>query len=284
MRTVENAPGQIQIEIGGLCAHIHSNSKELIKGLSARYSEFFSECDADMIIDVELNEAAPIREGIEGLQITENKEGICIDHRHFTGFLRHSSEYNKIWLRRINVAYLQFFIRCCYGHLAAGHSGLIVHASAIVEAGKSFIFVGPSGVGKTTIAKLSSDKIVLSDDGVLIRILNGAFEAFGTPFGLGTSSDSVLSVDIAGKNMSAPLQTIFLLQRGRDIRFRKLQPHEALTGIFFQSQMCRFFGLKKPTALVRSSFELCTELVKHVACYEMSFTPRRLFWEEARKL
>lgn len=70
-------------------------------------------------------------------------------------------------------------------HRLAREGGLLVHACAVVRDGEARLFTGPSGAGKTTIARLmlqEPDTVVLSDDRIVLRRDGAGFRAFGTPW------------------------------------------------------------------------------------------------------
>ena len=61
--------------------------------------------------------------------------------------------------------------------------GTFIHSSSIADDTGGYIFAGHSGAGKSTIARLSSPRTILSDDLVLLRKgKNGKRQVFGTPF------------------------------------------------------------------------------------------------------
>jgi hypothetical protein len=60
--------------------------------------------------------------------------------------------------------------------------GLLLHASSVVSAGRAFLFPGPSGAGKTTLARLGLPRDVLSDEISAVRPIDGRFICFPTPF------------------------------------------------------------------------------------------------------
>ncbi len=81
-------------------------------------------------------------------------------------------------------------LRVLVGWEAAQRGGLLLHASGVVRqhafddrrpAG-AFVFFGPSGVGKSTVARLSARWPVLSDDLVLIERTAAGYQACGVPF------------------------------------------------------------------------------------------------------
>ncbi len=65
------------------------------------------------------------------------------------------------------------------------YSDILLHASGIAVDGKGYAFVGPSGVGKSTLAGLLSKEAgvtVLGEDQLALRLLDNRFWIFGTPW------------------------------------------------------------------------------------------------------
>lgn len=65
---------------------------------------------------------------------------------------------------------------------------LLFHASALMVDGKAFLFLAPSGVGKSTHARLWREYfgervVMINDDKPLIRIQEDGVWAYGTPYG-----------------------------------------------------------------------------------------------------
>jgi len=64
-----------------------------------------------------------------------------------------------------------------------GKNGIILHCSASVIQNKAYLFVGASGVGKSTISSLISNRhITLTDDIGIIRKIGNKLFFFQTPF------------------------------------------------------------------------------------------------------
>ncbi|MEO1302477.1 MAG: hypothetical protein AAFV36_04775 [Myxococcota bacterium] len=101
--------------------------------------------------------------------------------------------------------------------------GVVLHASAVVIDGRAYVFVGPSGAGKTTLARLlRDDHTVLSDERIIVREFSDGYRVYGTPW----PSDLR-----AAENSSAPLGAIFLLGHQpaeRDLhRVEAVEPSDA---------------------------------------------------------
>ncbi len=70
---------------------------------------------------------------------------------------------------RVEVAFAgvggaQSFLRIACSVLLAPLGGIIIHSCSVLRDGRAFLFVGESGAGKTTIARLSTPSLILSDE------------------------------------------------------------------------------------------------------------------------
>jgi len=76
---------------------------------------------------------------------------------------------------------------------------LILHASAIVLDGKGYCFIGESGAGKSTLARELLNRhgaVVLGEDQVILRFLEGRYWIFGTPWHLDSGMCSPIGVPV----------------------------------------------------------------------------------------
>jgi hypothetical protein len=147
--------------------------------------------------------------------------------------------------------------------LALG-KGAIIHACGISRKETGIIFVGESGAGKSTIARLLSEEKgieVLSDDRVIVRRENGSLRIYGTPWhGSGAFASP----------KAAKLKRIFFLRHGTTNSITKVE------------------GIDPPSRLLTCSFppywdsrgmqftlEFFADLTAQVPCYELNFRPDR---------
>ena len=94
---------------------------------------------------------------------------------------------------------------------------LLVHGSAVVADGSAYLFIAPSGTGKSThtrhwLEALGERAFIINDDKPLIRITDGEPIIYPTPWGIKPKPTQA---------ESAPLKAIILLERAD---FNRLSP------------------------------------------------------------
>ncbi len=147
-------------------------------------------------------------------------------------------------------------------HLLSRGTGLLFHACGLDVDGQGLLFVGVSGAGKSTTARLwraQPDVAFLSDDRVVVRRWQDGFWACGTPW----SGDAGVA-----SSRGVPLRHIFLLRHGQRNELRDLSRAEAAA----QIMRCVF-----PTYWDRAGMEFSLEflagLIQAIPCHELHFIP-----------
>ncbi len=116
------------------------------------------------------------------------------------------------------VGVFENFLRVLAAYRLSEAGGVLLHSAGIVHQGRAYLFVGPSGAGKTTLARVSRDdgKRILSDDMNAVRPAaagGGDWVAEKLPFAgdLGREPGPVGSYPLAGlfrlRKASAPART-----------------------------------------------------------------------------
>jgi hypothetical protein len=148
------------------------------------------------------------------------------------------------------------------GLLARGR-GVEVHACGVTDgSGRGLLFVGQSGAGKTTMARLWEGVpgiTVLSDDRVILRRVGDRFTMYGTPW----HGEAALAAPA-----SAPLTGVFFLEQGAANTVVPLRGATAATRLF----ACGF-----PPFFDRSGLDFTlaffAELAAEIPCQELRFAP-----------
>ena len=104
------------------------------------------------------------------------------------------------------------------------HQGLMLHSSLIDVDGSGIMFVGPSGIGKTTQAELwmkYRDAIIINGDMALVHEEDGVFRGYGCPWH-GSSPycenrdvllNGIIVLEQASENMIEKLDGLVLFER-----------------------------------------------------------------------
>lgn len=144
--------------------------------------------------------------------------------------------------------------------------GLLIHSSCIVNGGRAYLFAGQSGAGKSTVARLSRPRTVLSDEATLVRIAPEGAIAYDSPF----RSDSLPEFGAP----SRPLAGIHLLEQSPDIERHPLSAAETALRL-----MDKIFYWAYDPEETKKVFGLCRLLAAQVTGYRLKFQKNDLFWE-----
>ncbi len=141
----------------------------------------------------------------------------------------------------------------------AYRQGCIIHSMGMIQNGKGYLFIGHSGAGKSTMAKLmQQDATILCDDRNVIRKETDNYQLYGTWRHSDVSAVSPLS---------ASLKSIFFLNQSE---INHLHHVDNYRRSFKQLLSC----LVKPLTFGgwwELSFNILSDLANTVDCWEMRF-------------
>jgi len=149
-------------------------------------------------------------------------------------------------------------------YLAQGR-GVEIHACGAVDSlGRGYLFVGQSGAGKSTMAKMWEDEpgiIILSDDRIILRKFGNKIWMYGTPW----HGEAMLA-----SPARVPLKAIYFLEKGKKNELIS----EAATNSISRLFACSFPPFYNPDAL-NFALRFLEEAVKNVPTYELRFKPEK---------
>lgn len=154
-----------------------------------------------------------------------------------------------------------FLCQIFYTHAVQRHI-IYLHSSLIDYQGKGLMFLGPSGIGKTTQAELWNqyrDALIINGDVVFVQETPDAFLGWGTPWH-GSSPYC--------ENTSVPVKALIVLKQAPENSIRELTGFEKVTAVSNNVFYPRW---------LEGGMELCLETLNHLLSalpvYELSCRP-----------
>ncbi|HID64387.1 MAG TPA: hypothetical protein EYP49_16845 [Anaerolineae bacterium] len=258
----------IKIEIAGICVGLELNDAEIAQQILGRYTDFLSPNGTpEVTIQVEVRKGVqfvPLEPGLYVINLSFQDSKLTFESYFEAGSVDMTSGHGKLLMApRSNV---ENFLRVLYAWHCVHHDALLLHASGVIKDGRAFVFFGPSRSGKTTVARLSLDHTVLSDDLVIISKRDGTYKAYGVPF-RGDMPETPYT------NAQADLCGLFRLKKDMSHFTKPLGHSQAVAGLI----SCVPF-VTKDIAMSHRAMAICADLVTRVPVKELHFRRDQGFW------
>lgn len=180
-----------------------------------------------------------------------NEKTMLVDKDYYTAYVQQANK---------NV-YSTFLCYLFYTHAVQRHM-IQFHSSLIDYQGHGLMFLGPSGIGKTTQAELWNqyrDALIINGDIVFVQETEEAFLGWGTPWH-GSSPYC--------ENTNVPVEALIILKQAPENSIRKLEGFEKVTAVSNSVFYPRW---------LENGMELCLETLDHLLSrlpvYELSCRP-----------
>jgi hypothetical protein len=258
---------ELSLAIAGLRTGVIAPDSGVAEIVRDRYKGFLTSGTPDWRLDVEVRPAA--RKPSDGDVVVSREAGtarflvrradfaatVDLDARRAWLALAHANEYS-----------IDSFLRVLYSLALVRARGLVLHAASVVRGGMAYLFCGSSGSGKTSIARLSPDATLLSDELSIPRLADAGARCHATPFWGELARP--------GTDCAAPLAGIYFLEHGAAHAVRAAGPRRALERLL---PNVLFFA--RDTELVARVLDVAAELADAVPCFDLSFRLDPGFWE-----
>jgi hypothetical protein len=155
-------------------------------------------------------------------------------------------------------------------HLLMASGGLLLHGCALQRNGKTVLFLGGSGAGKTTAARLCRPDVCFADDGVVLVKQGATFIVHPSPFCQIEANGNMKNV------RAAAVERVVLLEKHAAEHVRALDKHELM--LFILRHAIHFFKyMDDDTA--RKGFETVKHLIGELPVYRLQFTRDSDIWK-----
>jgi hypothetical protein len=200
-------------------------------------------------------------------QVEVINHGVKITYRRADYQIEVDSEYKSATISVYDELALKHALTNLYSSFIVHHNwGLLLHSSCAIENRKAHIFAGQSGAGKSTAAKLSFPRCLLSDEATLLKITSSGVTVYNSPF-----RSELEAEPFEG---SVELASIQLLHQALQNKRLKSTKSDALLHL-----MDKVFFWPRNQEETKAILKLMTMLVMQVPVYDLFFQKNNTFWE-----
>lgn len=169
---------------------------------------------------------------------------------------------------------IENFMRVILSYIALENESFFLHSSGVVRNNKAYIFFGPSGAGKTTIALFSNGMPLLSDDQVLVYIKEGKAFASGAAFSGGERFRQERdAIPYRNVNQEFEIAGFYWLVKDKEVF---LKPLTFIIGAARLASTIPF--IKDSPFPMQKALDISTEIAKKSKFFALHFKKDRSFW------
>ncbi len=159
---------------------------------------------------------------------------------------------NKINPFQYPIGPLILYYLCLYNNM------ILLHASAVEYKGKTYIFSGLSGRGKTTITKLFYNKgaKVINDDRIILKVVHNQTYVYNNP---------VYKCDFPKKSK---VDCVFMIRHCDKNILQKIEGIDAITSILSSTIQHNY-----NEEIINKNISLISQLTKQISVFQLGFLP-----------
>ena len=250
----------IQTKIGDHFIHIE-NAPDIIDGMFRDLGSLNKSPDLTVTVQMEFGEP------FVNYEVNVTKTSDRTYFRRSDYLVEVDADYQFAEISAYNELALKHAFINLYSSFIVYHKwGLLLHSSCVVDNGKAHIFTGHSGAGKSTAARLSYPRNLLSDEATILKISSNDIEVFNSPFRSELRS--------GGEERHLPLGSIQVLHQSLTNRRSKLSKSDTLLTL-----IDKVFYWSDDPVNPKVILGMLTKVANHVPAYNLFFQKNNTFWE-----
>ena len=161
---------------------------------------------------------------------------------------------------------VDYFLRVAAAGFVYQKGGLMVHAAGIERNQQAHLFMGKSGIGKTTVARNSPPGSVMNDDLVFVVHEDPKWIVCSSPF--------YNPSQMPPQSHQAPLKGIYFLFQDKQVYLEEINSPTAVA-----SFLANIPVLTTNPQMLSELFSRCNQIVQIVHPYRLHFLPDDSFWK-----
>ncbi|MGV3464800.1 MAG: hypothetical protein ACO1OT_05845 [Heyndrickxia sp.] len=253
----------IMIKIAEHMVEIKTDSKPILQWIQRH----FKQVNSHNAIDLSIN----IKDGF-GSSFT-NYDVEILSESEFITYTRtdYKIKVDKMFQKADISVYNNFALKHAFTNLYSAfiihHGwGLLFHSSCAIQKHRAYIFTGQSGAGKSTVAQLSTPRILLSDEAAIVNVSESEVKIYDSPFRSEILSTYELDYcEPAG---------IYVLNQSLEVQKKLIKKSDAAFVI-----MDKIFHWHHDSMETNKLLSMCKQLIEHVPIYQLYFQKNNTFWE-----
>jgi hypothetical protein len=255
----------VVVEIGGASIRLLADDAFFLQLVQERYEGFLS-YDSRAAMDLTVHVAPRADSEQEDIRVARDSGLWSAERWDFRLDWDPESKSGRLQ-QGLHAYSLDAALRVLHTLLLAGRGGFLLHAASAIRNRRAHLFFGPSGAGKTTLARLAPrDATLLTDEISYVRGDCQEYLAYGTPF--------TGEMATPGENISAPITAVYELVKASTNRLTPIKPGDAVRALL---ESVLFFA--EDPNLVRLVFQSVCDLVCRLPVYRLEFVADQSVWD-----
>lgn len=260
---------EIKLEIANYPLALFIDDASSGKWIEERYKAFASEMTPEFSVHVNTSTEPVSANFMAEVTFHYEMDGnlITFDIPGYHGKIDLSAgEANLYTSKNRVVETTDYLLRVIVALIIFKKGGLLFHGAGIIRNNATYLFFGHSGSGKSTVARLSPNDIVINDDLVVLLPQNGEWLVHATPFWNPTQVKPVPAF--------APLKGLYRLVQDKKVYLEPIAQGQALAELISNIPV-----IPDNPFLNTQLFNRGKELLDMIPTYRLHFLPDESFWQ-----